>query len=224
MASVVTAIIAFAEAHTLLAYAAAFILSGLEAFPLVGAFVPGSGAIVALAALIPAGVLQLWPLLIATTFGAIAGDGLSFWIGHHYRERTAALWPLRRYPVLIDHGKAFFVQHGGKAIVIARFTPGVRAIVPLVAGMVGMPGLRFYSTNVLSALMWAPAHVVAGLIVGASLTLLGAVAGRLALLVIVLVVLVAAVVWLARGTVRWLAVLAARRRDPLLGWARAKDT
>lgn len=224
MANLVAAIIEFARAHTLLAYGAAFILSGLEALPVVGALVPGSGAIVALAALVPGGVLRLWPLLIATTIGAIAGDGLSYWIGHHYRERTAALWPLRRYPGLIRHGEAFFACHGGKAVVIARFTPGVRAVVPLVAGMVGMPAARFYGTNILSAIIWAPAHIAAGVIVGASLTLLGAVAGRLAALVIALIVLIATVVWLTRHAVRRLALLTERLRRPALIWARARNT
>ena len=224
MAFVVAAIIAFAETHTLLAYGAAFILSGLEALPIVGALVPGSGAIVALAALVPGGTLRFWPLLISTTLGAIAGDGISYWIGHHYRERTATLWPLRRYPGLIEHGKAFFAGHGGKAVVIARFTPGVRAVVPLVAGMVGMPGLRFYGTNILSAAIWAPAHIAAGVVVGASLTLLGAVAGRLAALVVALVVLIAFVIWLTPRAVQWLARLVVRMRDPVLIWARTRNT
>jgi len=177
-----------------------------------------------LAALIPGGTLLLWPLLISTTLGAIAGDGLSYWIGHHYRERTAALWPLRHYHGLIAHGKALFVRHGGKAVVIARFTPGVRAVVPLVAGMVGMPSVRFYGTNILSAVVWAPTHIAAGVIVGASLTLLGAVAGRLAALVVVLAVVITMAVWLTGHAVRWLTGLAERWRDPVLVWARARNT
>jgi hypothetical protein len=89
----VTRIIAIAQAHTPVAYALAFMFAAAEAFPVLGAVVPGSATIVGLGALVPTGALAFWPLVLATTAGAIAGDGLSYWLGHHYKAGVASVWP-----------------------------------------------------------------------------------------------------------------------------------
>ena len=42
----------------------------------------------------------------------------------------------------------------------------LRAIVPLVAGLMRMPPKRFYVANVLSAFVWAPAYLAPGIVLG----------------------------------------------------------
>lgn len=113
----------------------------------------------------------------------------------------------------------FFVQHGGKSVFLARFLGPVRAIVPLVAGMSGMPVARFTAVNVLSAIAWAAAHLLPGVLFGASLQLAGAVSSRLA----VLLGAVAAAVWLCVVALR-LVLRGARPffiagRDRAVDWA-----
>jgi membrane protein DedA with SNARE-associated domain len=63
-----------------------FFLALSESIPIIGVVVPGTAVILALSTLVPSGVLVLWPLLAAATLGAIAGDGLSFWLGHRYHR------------------------------------------------------------------------------------------------------------------------------------------
>jgi membrane protein DedA with SNARE-associated domain/membrane-associated phospholipid phosphatase len=224
MGHLVAGIIAIAKAHALLAYSLAFGLAAAEAFPVFGAVVPGSATIVGLGALVPSGAIAFWPMVVATTTGAIAGDGFSYWLGHHYKAGVTSVWPLSRHPGLVEQGQAFFARHGGKAVILARFTPGVRAVVPLVAGVAGMPAVRFYGVNVLSAALWAPSHIVMGVLIGASLTILGAIAGRLVALLVAVVALLALVVWLAPRAVRWLSQMATRLQGPMRDWAAAKDT
>ena len=216
--------VALAQAHSLLAYGLAFLVAGSEAIPIIGAAIPGTATIVALGALVPSGALQFWLLVVATTAGAIVGDGFSYWLGHHHRARAAAIWPLNRHPELIGQGEAFFARHGGKAIIIARFTPGVRAIVPLVAGVTGMPVARFYGVNVVSAVLWAPPHVMMGVVVGASLTVLGAIAGRLVALVLLISLLLVTAVWLTLRAVRWLSQVTMRLLDPVRNWVNSQDS
>lgn len=224
MAHVVDAIVAFARSHTLLAYGLAFLLAGAESFPVLGALVPGTAVIVAFGALVPTGALHFWFLVLSTTLGAIVGDGLPYWLGHHYKERAGTIWPFRKRPGLVAGGEAFFARHGGKAILIARFTPGVRAVVPLVAGITGLPSKRFYTMNVLSAVIWAPAHVVMGVVIGESLTVLSAVAGRLTALGFVVFVLLVLIVWFTPRIVRVLGRLGARLHGPVQAWASARNT
>ncbi|TCD14120.1 bifunctional DedA family/phosphatase PAP2 family protein [Oricola cellulosilytica] len=223
MTSLIETAIAFLSAHPHVAYWAVFALATSEAIPVIGVVVPGTALILALSALVPSGVVVLWPLLIAATAGAIAGDGLSFWFGHRYKSQMLGIWPFSRYPAAVARSEAFIERHGGKSIFLARFTPGVRTFVPVMAGMLGMPVSRFYRVNVFSALVWAPAHVLPGVFVGAAFGVLGEAAKPVAILLVVAI----AAGWIVSRLVRW----ALRRGIPLLtagidriqAWANARD-
>jgi undecaprenyl-diphosphatase len=205
------------------AYAAAFLFAGAESLPVAGALVPGSLLVVALGALVPTGAVELWPLTVGATLGAVAADGLSFWLGRRYHREIGSRWPFRHYPGLIAQGESFLRAHGGKSVFLARFTPGVRGIVPLVAGIVRMPAGRFFAANGLSALAWAPSHVLAGVLVGGSVVLAGAVAARLALFLVVLLVALWLVGWLARMVFRRGVPLLADGLERAWAWARSRE-
>ncbi|WP_223487462.1 bifunctional DedA family/phosphatase PAP2 family protein [Pseudomonas sp. A-RE-19] len=224
MTPLVSSIIEFLTAHPHVAYLAVFLLALSESIPIIGVVVPGTAVILALSTLVPSGILLLWPLVIAATSGAIAGDGLSFWLGHRYHREILGLWPLNRHPTLIQRSEAFFTRHGDKSVFLARFTPGVRAFVPLLAGMLGMAASRFYAVNVASALAWAPSHILPGVLLGVTFSILGAAAKPLAILLVVLV----ATGWIVLHIVRW----TLRRGIPYLivaiqrlrSWASTHDT
>jgi membrane protein DedA with SNARE-associated domain len=116
--------------------------------------------------------------------GAIAGDGLSFWLGQRYHREILLGWPLNRYPQFIDRSEAFINRYGVASVFLARFTAVVRAFVPLVAGILKMSPLQFYAANILSALAWAPAHVFPGVLLAMAITLGGASAGQLTFMIV----------------------------------------
>ena len=219
----IAAIITFASAHRVLAYGVAFLLAAAEAFPVLGALVPGTAVIVGLGALVPGGTLAMWPLIAVTAVGALAGDGLSYLFGRHYKQHAIGMWPLRARPGLLAAGEAFFARHGSKAVLISRFLPGVRAAIPMVAGMSGMSAVRFYAVDICAAAMFALAHIWFGMALGASLTVLHAIAGRLVVLVLILVAALALAVWLTPLAIRRSIGLVARLRGPVRQWAEAGD-
>ena len=219
--SAVTALIA---SHPILAYVSVFLLALSECIPIVGVVVPGSAAILAISALTPTGAVRLWPLLVAATAGAIVGDGLSFWLGHSYRREILETWPFNRYPEVISRSHAFIDRHGDKSIFLARFTPGVRAFIPLLAGMLGMSARRFYAANVVSALAWAPSNVLPGVIVGESLDLLGAAAKPLGILLVLLTILAWIILHAVRFTLRRGAPWLLASMERLRSWASDRDS
>ena len=76
------------------------------------------------------------------------------------------MWPFTRQPHLLSTGILFFQRHGGKSVFIGRFFGPIRAVVPLVAGIMQMRRDHFWLANVTSALVWAPMLLLAGDLVG----------------------------------------------------------
>jgi undecaprenyl-diphosphatase len=130
--------------------------------------------------------------------GAIAGDGISYWLGRHYKERLVNIWPFSRYPGMLTKGEAFFHRHGGKSVLFGRFVGPVRPVIPVVAGMLGMRPVRFGVVNVLSAVGWALVYILTGVFFGASLALAGTVSTRLAVLVLIFVAGIWSLIWISR--------------------------
>ncbi len=131
--------------------------------------------------------------------GAVLGDGLSYWLGRHYHEQIRALWPMKNHLGMFERGQAYFAKNGGKSVFFGRFFVPVRAIVPVVAGISNMPATRFYAMNILSAFAWAAAHLLPGVLFGASLQLAGAVSSRL----VIMLVMIAAFLWVISKLVRF---------------------
>jgi membrane protein DedA with SNARE-associated domain len=172
----------------------------------------GFGALIAL------GSIDFWPTFWLAVAGAIAGDGLSFWLGHHFKERLGGFWPFSRYPALFAKGETFFLRHGGKSILFGRFVGPVRPIIPATAGMLGMPGWKFLFVNTLSALAWAPAYLLPGMVFGASLSLAAEVASRLAVLLLGVAALLLLSLWLVKSIYRLLAPRAEALGERALAW------
>lgn len=207
------------------AYLGVFLISAGESLALVGLILPGVAIMFGIGALVAAGALELLPTLLWAAAGAVLGDGVSFWIGRHFHQHLRVMWPFKRYPALLNRGVDFFHKHGGKSVVMARFLGPVRPILPTVAGMLDMPPRRFFVVNVFSALLWAPAYTLPGVVFGASLGLAAEVAGRLAVLVLVLLVVVWFGIWLVQRSAYLLQpragflltrILDASRSHPLL--------
>jgi membrane-associated protein len=162
--SFIDPLIAFVSAHAGLAYLTLFLAALLEAVPVVGSVIPGSTIILALSALVPGGELHLAPVLTAAVAGALLGDGSAFWIGHRSQREILSAWPLSNYPRVVAQSEAFFHRWGMLAVFFARFVPPIRAFVPVTAGALGMVPLRFYAVNIPAILLWAPAHVLPGVL------------------------------------------------------------
>ena len=191
---------------------AVFVLSVAESLLIVGLFIPGTIVMFGVGTLVATGVLNLWETLGWAALGAVVGDGISFWIGHYYKDRLRSMWPLRRFPGLMSRGEGFFLKHGGKSVLFGRFVGPVRPVIPTIAGMMGMSPAHFTVVNVVSALIWAPAYILPGVVFGASMGLASEVASRLAIWVVGLV----AVLWLTVWGVRRLYILLQPRASAML--------
>ena len=168
-----------------------FVTSFVESMAIVGVIVPGVAILFTVGALIGADALNFWHMVSWAVAGAVLGDGVSYWIGKHYQTQLTSVWPFNKHPGSLEKGVAFFERYGGKSVAMGRFFGPIRAVIPLVAGMMNMPTGRFVVANILSALAWAPAYLLPGMAFGASMEL----ASEVALSLVVLLVTLVASLW-----------------------------
>lgn len=150
-----------------------FLVAIGEAVFILGLFVPSTPVLLLVGGIIATGKLPFWEIYFAAVLGAVIGDAISYTVGHFLKDRIRTIWPFRNYLDLLDRGEAFFARHGGKSVFIGRFIPGVKAVVPGIAGMMGMPYRWFSIINVSSAFAWAAAHILPGMLLTAWLKSIG---------------------------------------------------
>ncbi len=204
MENFIHSLLSFVAQHPQWAYLIVFLAAFCESLALVGLLVPGTVLMVGTGAVVATGALSLKFTLLIAMAGAVAGDGLSYWLGRHYQQGLKRRAPFSNHPQIIARGEAFFRQHGGKSIILGRFFGPVRPVIPLIAGMMEMPLGRFAVVNILSAIGWGLVYIIPGFVLGSSLSLIGAVSTRLSLLLLLLGTLLWLTFWLCRKTFSWL--------------------
>jgi membrane protein DedA with SNARE-associated domain len=156
------AIIDFVRSHQAWAAPIVFALAFGESLAFVSLILPAWAALVGIGALIGPGGLDFVSSWVAGAVGAALGDWLSYWFGAKFKTSIARMWPLSRHPQLLPRGEAFIAKWGVLAIFIARFSGPLRASVPIVAGIFGMPYWQFQVANFSSAFIWAATLLLLG--------------------------------------------------------------
>lgn len=182
---------------------ATFIIALSESLAIVGSIVPGSVTMTAIGILAGSGIMRIDLTLLASTLGAICGDSLSYALGYVYSDKISQIWPFKKYPHWLEHGKDYFSRHGGKSVLIGRFVGPLRSLIPLIAGMMHMKQWRFLVANVISALGWSVLYVMPGVLIGTAGHELSTESAT-HLFVIILITLI--MIWLASLVIKWLVI------------------
>jgi membrane-associated protein len=114
--------------------------------------------------------LNLGVVLIGCSVAAIAGAQTGYWIGRRV-GRPLFNRPNSRFfkQEYVERAQGYFDRFGGpKAIVLARFVPGVRTLMNPLAGVVEMDHGAFTVWNVLGGLVWALGVTLLGFSLGSS--------------------------------------------------------
>ena len=149
-------------------YAILFFIIFSETGFVVTPFLPGDSLLFVAGAVAAKGGMDVLVLMVLLVIAAIAGNQLNFAIGRWLGPRIMASPRGARIlkPEHVERTQSFFERHGGKTIVLSRFVPIVRTYAPFVAGLGGMPMVRFTAYNVIGAVAWIVSLVVAGYFFG----------------------------------------------------------
>ena len=139
-----------------------FLMTFGESLFVVGLFIPATVLLFATGTLMATGTLDSGTILIWGVIGAIVGDALSFWLGRWMGPKVLRHKHLNPYRRKVARARLFFYRYGFFAVLIARFLGPLRCFIPTVAGVMGMPELRFQLANIISAILWLPALLAPG--------------------------------------------------------------
>lgn len=147
----------------LIVAAIVFAESGL----LVGFFLPGDTLLFGAGLLASQGEIPIIPLILATIAAAVIGDNVGYSIGRRsgqrfFKKKDGVIFR-QEY---VQRAEEFYEKHGGKTIILARFTPIVRTFAPVVAGVGKMPRQRFMAYNVIGGMLWGAGMPLLGYYVG----------------------------------------------------------
>ena len=212
-------LLAWIAEHPAAAGGVIFAIAFCDAVILLGAIVPALPLMFAVGVLIGLGQLSGPYALVCAALGAFAGDAISFWVGRRWGPQLRGHWPFRKYPQLLDRGEIMFRRNAMKSLFIARYVGAVRPFVPAIAGMMHMPLRRYVFISLLASASWALLFLAPGWMLGQAYDAVAAVAGRLAL-VLGLLLMVLALAWaVVLYTYRWFAAHADALLARALAWS-----
>lgn len=130
---------------------------------LVGFFLPGDSL------LVTTGIVAWnadWPvhwLILLLCVAAIVGDSVGYAIGRKAGPRLFTKQKSFFFRAdYIRKAQDFYVVHGAKTIILARFVPIIRTFAPVVAGVGRMDYRRFLMYNVVGGIGWVTSMVLLG--------------------------------------------------------------
>jgi membrane protein DedA with SNARE-associated domain len=133
------------------------VLPALVVTEQVGIPLPAVPALLAVGALAAKGRVSLLPVIGAIAVVALAVDLIWHELGRRRGARVLlGLCRLSLEPdVCVRRTENLFLRHGIRALLVAKFLPGLTTVMPPLAGIFGVPRLRFAVYDVAGVLLWA---------------------------------------------------------------------
>ena len=116
-----TTVLDFVRDHQAWAPVITGIIAFCESLAVLSLLVPATVILIGIGALIGSGAIPFLPVMVGAAIGAILGDWVSYEIGRYYKDGAKRIWPLSRYPDMVQKGETFCQRWGAWAIFVGRF-------------------------------------------------------------------------------------------------------
>ncbi|MBI1891020.1 MAG: DedA family protein [Burkholderiales bacterium] len=143
-------------------FAIVFCETGLVVLP----FLPGDTLLFVGGAFCATGAMNIWLLMALLIIAAVTGNTVNYWIGRAIGQRVFTQNFRWLDKAALEKTHAFYENHGGKTIILARFIPIVRTFAPFVAGVSDMTFAKFQLFNISGAVFWVVSLVASGYFFG----------------------------------------------------------
>jgi membrane-associated protein len=132
-----------------------------------GFFLPGDSLLFTAGLLASQHHLSIYGLIGVAVLGAVIGNNVGFLTG---RKLGPALFTRKKSvlfsPKRVQEAHEFFEKQGAQSLILARFIPGVRTFIPIIAGVGKMPYRTFVTYNLVGGMLWGIVVPVLGYTLG----------------------------------------------------------
>jgi len=149
-----------------LTYAILFLIIFAETGLVFTPFLPGDSLLFATGMFAATGSFHVLLIAFVLWLAAFLGDNTNYWIGHFFGQKIIAHPKIPINQQHVDQTQAFYQQHGGKTVFLARFMPIIRTFAPFVAGIGKMDYHRYIFYSFSGAFVWMFGFVFAGYFFG----------------------------------------------------------
>ena len=136
----------------------------------IGFFLPGDSLLFTAGFLASQGFLNIWILSLLVFIGAVLGDNVGYSFGYKVGplifKREDSIFFHKNH---LERARVFYEKHGPKAIVLARFMPGIRTFAPILAGVGKMHYPTFLSYNLIGGFLWGIGLPLLGYYLGSTI-------------------------------------------------------
>ncbi len=155
----------------------------------VGLPIPAVPVLLAAGALAGAGKMNLALAVLLGVTACLLGDFIWYYLGRHRGGQVLkVLCRISLEPdSCVRQTENFFIRHGTRSLVLAKFVPGLSTVTPALAGLFGVSVARFLLYNGLGALLWTVAFIAPGYLLADQLEWVAAQAARFGSSLVVLV-------------------------------------
>lgn len=166
------------------------VLFGAVFIEQVGIPIPAAPILLAAGALSAVGTLSLSAVCLLAAAACLLGDLIWYELGRR-RGHKVLHWMCRlslEPDSCVRHTEDAFEKHGGRALLVAKFIPGLNTAAPPMAGHLKMNLLRFILLDLTGAVVWALAFAGAGFLFSEQIEDLALLLARLGYLAVALAV------------------------------------
>lgn len=154
------------EQYGTMIYMVLFLIIFCETGLVVLPFLPGDSLLFIAGTFCATGAMNIWVLSGLLIVAAITGNTLNYWIGSAVGHRVFTHNYKWLNPEALRKTHSFYEKHGGKTIILARFTPIVRTFAPFIAGVSEMTFVKFQFFNIIGAILWVVSLLATGYLFG----------------------------------------------------------
>ena len=118
-------------------------------------FLPGDALIFTIGLLAQEGSLNIYLVIPLLIFAAILGDNVNYYVGKRFGDyimnSEKDFFIKKKH---LEKAKNFFDKNGKNSIIIARFVPVIRTIVPFLCGSTKVKYSTFLIFSMIGAVLW----------------------------------------------------------------------
>ncbi|WP_293914417.1 DedA family protein, partial [Deinococcus sp.] len=146
-------------------YLGLFLIIFAETGLLIGFFLPGDTLLITAGLFAARGDLNIWLVALIVMVAAFLGNASGYYIGRTFGPMVFARVPFLKAEY-VEQAREFFASRGNSTLILGRFIPIIRTLVPTLAGTIHMNERTFMVANAAGAVLWGLGIPVAGLVLG----------------------------------------------------------